>query len=397
MPRSRHGNDNRTLMRLFCVGIILASFVMAIIALVRIDTYVNQSAPAPAPAPPPLMGGQAAPVRLPVVRLGKNLVKLEDDSYCVESAGMPPGMKPKFSKATRAEGRIHALRVADPTKPKPKPNPQDELPTTGSCSVHISEGTIWRSPYKVIIDPTNNQGISRQLFVDMAWRSVMEWETRLTQTVVEGQDTDGCVDGFDDDSPDGKNEWMMGFDEEPGVLAKAIIWGIFSGPINQREILEVDVIFNLHFPWGNATVDGNVFDIQNVGTHEHGHCMGEGHTETAGATMFATASSGETSKRSLLDCEAYGLCEAYGEPLSPSCLGKSGSTVTPFIDVGPQSRCGVPPNGPPSPPPSPPPPSPSPPPPSTTTTQPPPVPTSAPKMQTSILVLGMALVVWAMN
>ncbi len=219
------------------------------------------------------------------------------------------------------------------------------MPVGASCASHIAEGAIWRAPHEVIIDPTNDDGIPRQLFVDMISAAVHEWESRLHFTVVSGQDTEGCVDGFDGDSPDGKNEIMFGFVQEQGVLAMTVIWGIFGGPVQDREILETDIIFNLHFPWGNASVNPNVFDIFNIGSHEHGHAMGEGHTNQNGATMAPTASAGETEKRDLLPCEANGFCEAY-DGVKAGCAGHSGPTITPFIDVGFQSRCGGVPSGP---------------------------------------------------
>ena len=191
---------------------------------------------------------------LPVVRIERNMIELSEGVYCVESASMPAS----HPERRRVESRIMMLYAKDFKGAADEALP-NQTHVGASCANHIAEGAVWRNPHELIIDPTNDDGIPRQLFVDMVSASVHEWESRLHFTVVSGQDTDGCVDGFDSDSPDGKNEIMMGFVEEPGVLAMTIIWGIFGGPLQDREILETDIIFNLHFPWGNASVNPTVF------------------------------------------------------------------------------------------------------------------------------------------
>ncbi len=321
MPR-RRGNGAVIVWSIGAIALI--AMILGIVAL-SIQGSIQPAMPAQRPKPV-----------LPVVRIERNMIKLAEGMYCVESAAMPESSPVR----QRVESRIMLLYEKDlhgaSSSDEPLPN---QTNVGASCSNHIAEGAIWKGAHEVIIDPTNDDGIPRQLIVDMISASVHEWESRLTTIVVTGQDTNGCVDGFDGDSPDGKNEVMFGFIEEQGVLAMTVIWGIFGGPVQDREILETDIIFNLHFPWGNASLNPNVFDIFNIGTHEHGHAMGEGHNNVAGATMFPTASTGETQKRNLLVCEANGLCDAYGGAKAV-CTGQSGPTITPFVDVGFQSRCG---------------------------------------------------------
>lgn len=52
-------------------------------------------------------------------------------------------------------------------------------------------------------------------------------------------------------------------------------------------------------------------DVQNTVTHEAGHFLGLDHTSVAGATMAATASIGETAKRSLEPDDVQGICAIY--------------------------------------------------------------------------------------
>jgi MYXO-CTERM domain-containing protein len=54
-----------------------------------------------------------------------------------------------------------------------------------------------------------------------------------------------------------------------------------------------------------------LFDIQNTMTHEAGHTLGLAHSPDPGATMFASAPEGETSKRILGADDIQGICDIY--------------------------------------------------------------------------------------
>ncbi len=67
-----------------------------------------------------------------------------------------------------------------------------------------------------------------------------------------------------------------------------------------------------------------LIDIGNTATHEAGHFLGLDHTPVADATMFATAPSGETQKRTLEQDDIDGLCASYPKQQdsgSTACLG----------------------------------------------------------------------------
>ncbi len=199
---------------------------------------------------------------------------------------------------------------------------------TGPCFEPFSEGSRWKMREDFVIDSTNNQGLTEKYFLDMNWLAICEWDSKLNFRIFGNRDNNSIADGPDEISPDGKNEIQFGFIDEPNVIAFTTVWGIFDGPIINREIIEADILYNLNFQWGNvSTTEGRIMDGQSIGTHELGHYIGTGHTPNADATMFNNANFRETKKRSLLPCEIEGLCIHYGE--SETCPGHDSTGTVP--------------------------------------------------------------------
>ncbi len=202
---------------------------------------------------------------------------------------------------------------------------------TGPCTSPFAEGTRWRVTEPFVVDHTNNQGLGEQFFLDAAWTAMCEWDSKLLFNIFGPRDNISVADGPDCVAPDGKNELMFCVIDEPGVLAITFLWGVFDGPVAQREMLETDVCFNTAFSWGNVSAgDSGVFDLQAVFTHEAGHCAGFGHVSLSEATMFASAGVGETKKRTLLECEIEGLCLHYDERETCPGHNSTGTVPPPF-------------------------------------------------------------------
>jgi hypothetical protein len=108
---------------------------------------------------------------------------------------------------------------------------------------------------------------------------------------------------------DGVDELMFG-STGGGTLAVTYTWTWSGGGV------ESDTIFNRGMPWYQGSGDGcqNVaaYDIQNVATHEFGHILGLGHVQDRAATMFPTATLGETFKRSPDQGDVNGIHAIYG-------------------------------------------------------------------------------------
>jgi hypothetical protein len=98
------------------------------------------------------------------------------------------------------------------------------------------------------------------------------------------------------------------------TLAVTYTWRWSTGEV------ESDTLFNTSFTWANLGSEGdgcyetagNVYDIQNIGTHEFGHTYGLDHPSAARfETMYAYGYSGETLKRSLASGDVSGANAVY--------------------------------------------------------------------------------------
>jgi hypothetical protein len=132
---------------------------------------------------------------------------------------------------------------------------------------------------------------------------------------------DPCLD--DGSCPDKFNCW----DHGDGVIALTTT----SYNRNTGEIVDADIEFN-----GSPDANGREFkftatagtrpictatsaadsvcvstDVQNTATHEIGHLFGLAHSPDPASTMFASASIGETGKRTLSQDDIDGICAIY--------------------------------------------------------------------------------------
>lgn len=121
---------------------------------------------------------------------------------------------------------------------------------------------------------------------------------------------------WDGDAPDGRNEFVFGDYPDDRVIAVAVVWGYFSGPPSMREIIEFDVMFDIDYTWGDADLDPDVMDLQNIATHELGHGAGLADVyedACSEVTMYGYSGYGETKKRTLETPDITGLRKLYGE------------------------------------------------------------------------------------
>jgi hypothetical protein len=112
------------------------------------------------------------------------------------------------------------------------------------------------------------------------------------------------------------------------IIAVTLSWYTMIG--SDWKIIRWNHVYNtaIGSPWGNASTIANVYDLQNIGTHELGHSIGLGDINDESCThvtMFGQGSVGEVLKRSLATPDITGEQILYGEV--------TGTPVPPFIDL----------------------------------------------------------------
>jgi len=165
------------------------------------------------------------------------------------------------------------------------------------------------------LDVPENLVISPDLKLSAILDSAAEWDNNTSALLFDSHSVDKTAD-WDDDVPDGRNEFSYGDYPKDGVIAVTISWGYFSGPPWTRRIIEFDIMFDTDFEWGNADNDSSLMDLQNIATHEIGHGLGLADVYNASCnqvTMYGYSQEGEIIKRTLETPDILGLQELYGD------------------------------------------------------------------------------------
>ena len=146
---------------------------------------------------------------------------------------------------------------------------------------------------------------------------------------------DACSDTANNDCMNVYDCWDYG----SGVIAlTTTTYNFETGEIFDAdiELNEAEFPFTTADPWpdggnicGEPGVDPNDCvgtDLRNTVTHESGHMLGLGHSADPTATMFASANTGETSKRSLAQDDINGICAIYPPNQPPVTCGDAPPT-----------------------------------------------------------------------
>lgn len=196
---------------------------------------------------------------------------------------------------------IHYKNYGKPDKPGKPRNGAD------SCYGFLAKGAKWKTTELYVVAP----GVDALT----VGRDLETWDSQVAFEVFGNQDINSAVDGPDTNTPDSKNEVMFGQISDPNVIAVAIVWGIFSGPPAGRELVEYDIVFNnVDYLWGDAMVNPEVMDFENIATHEFGHAAGMAdlyQSQCSEQTMYGYASYGEVKKRTLEIGDINGIQNLY--------------------------------------------------------------------------------------
>lgn len=179
------------------------------------------------------------------------------------------------------------------------------------------KGVKWKdTPVEYVIDPDNPDGLTESFITSAFFSSAEEWDSHTGTELFNDVYSIDYNASWDSDIPDGRNELVFGDYSEQGVIAVTVVWGYFSGPPRQREIIEFDVLFDTDFTWGDATLNSQLMDLQNIATHEIGHGAGlaDLYKDSASEeTMYGYSENGEIKKRDLYYGDIAGIQELYGQ------------------------------------------------------------------------------------
>ncbi len=174
-----------------------------------------------------------------------------------------------------------------------------------ACYAFLSKGAKLKSVKDFTISPDLDAAI--------ILTSGSEWDSHTSSALFGTYSIDATAN-WDSAAPDGRNEFSFGNYPEAGVIAVTVVWGYFSGPLQTREIVEFDVMFDTDYVWGDATADATKMDLQNIATHEIGHGVGlaDLYNSCTEETMYGYSATGETKKRDLNTGDIAGLQKLYG-------------------------------------------------------------------------------------
>lgn len=194
-----------------------------------------------------------------------------------------------------------------------------------------ARGARWqKGSVTVSVEPSVDE-LGEQAFEGLV-RAVSAWQTspaELPTLVVQRGPEDEV--GF---RRGGRNKNTVRYSPDGDPLANgALAITVITFDAHAREILDADIILNGEHKFGIFDENPehetqNVYDLQNVLTHELGHLLGLGEDyEDEYATMYAFSQPGETIKRDLEPVDVDSVVSLYIEPIDNSSAGCGGATI----------------------------------------------------------------------
>lgn len=182
-----------------------------------------------------------------------------------------------------------------------------------TCYAFLAKGAKWKTLENWVVNPANSAELDVAFVFNNLTANIQKWEDASSFNILGDGSNTLEVLVADTSSPDNQNEVYFADIGSPGAIAVTIVWGIFSGPPNQRELIEWDQIYDdVDFDWSAAGEAGKM-DFENIATHELGHSVGMGHPSDSCTeeTMYRYADFGETKKRDLHTGDIAGISALY--------------------------------------------------------------------------------------
>ena len=234
--------------------------------------------------------------------------KLSIPKHAVEIA---PGIY-YLGQAKDKDGKtVEGIMIIDYKKEAAKPSGAGGK--GGTCYSFLASGAKWKTQEPWLINTSNGEGLDSTFLFSNTVTNIQKWESAGAGDIFGLGTETTTILVADEITPDGTNEVYFGVINDPNTIAVTITWGIFSGPVKQRVLVEWDQVYDTDtFNWSSSGASG-AMDYENISTHEIGHAFGMGHPSSSCAeeTMYAFASNGETKKRDLNSGDIAGINALY--------------------------------------------------------------------------------------
>ena len=187
-------------------------------------------------------------------------------------------------------------------------------PGTSDCYGFLARGAKWKTVEPYMVDPTNIDGLTSGAVAGCLVYGIGEWENAAGADILGDEIAAVLPLQADTVSPDDRNEVYFADVSDDGAIAITIVWGIFGGPPQGRELVEWDQIYDdVDFDWAGGD-DPTRMDFVNIAIHELGHSCGLADLYDAKCseqTMYGYATECETKKQTLEDGDIAGIRNLY--------------------------------------------------------------------------------------
>ena len=185
-----------------------------------------------------------------------------------------------------------------------------KAPRGRTCSAVLASGAKWKSvePWEVFA----GAGLTDTFVLDRLTHSINTWESAAVNNNILGAGSLSVGSASDPYTLDNRNQVSFG-NLDNGTIAVTVVWGVFSGPIPNRVLVEWDQVYNTEYGWSESGEAGKM-DFWNIAIHELGHSMGLAdiyNTGCAEVTMYGYGDFGETKKQTLESADISGINLLY--------------------------------------------------------------------------------------
>jgi hypothetical protein len=168
--------------------------------------------------------------------------------------------------------------------------------------------TVSYVPMDLVVYTDNPDGLSTDFVFNAVSDAVYAWDYVTADSLL---NTITARTGTSSVNRNYENAVLFGDYPTTGVIAVATVWY----DRRSKQMLECDIMFDTDFTWGDVTVNPSVMDLQNIATHELGHCFNLADiydSSLSYLTMYGYSGYGDIEKRTLADGDIAGIQSLFG-------------------------------------------------------------------------------------